>query len=57
MLVIEAGHLNDLGAPASALSVPTIWINRLGEEAEPQPDIELRSLTGLADSLDSLVSA
>jgi hypothetical protein len=33
----------------------TVWINRLGEEAEPQPDVELHSLTGLADTLDSLV--
>ena len=33
------------------------WINRLGEEAEPQPDVELHSLTGLAENLDSLVPA
>ena len=39
----------------STLGLRTIWINRLGEEAEPQPDVELRSLAGLADSLDSLV--
>jgi FMN phosphatase YigB (HAD superfamily) len=44
-------------APASALGLRTIWINRLGEEPEPQPDIELHSLAGLAESLDSLVSA
>src|ERR1700751_5748547 len=31
-------------APAAALGLPTIWVNRLGEEAEPQPDVELRSL-------------
>jgi 2-haloacid dehalogenase len=42
-------------APASALGLRTIWINRLGEEAEPQPDVELRSLAGLRESLDSLV--
>jgi len=34
----------------------SIWINRLGEEADPQPDAELHSLSGLADSLDSLVA-
>jgi 2-haloacid dehalogenase len=43
-------------APAAALGLRTVWVNRLGEEPEPQPDIELRSLVGLADSLDSLVS-
>jgi 2-haloacid dehalogenase len=42
-------------APAAALGLRTIWINRLGEEAEPQPDVELHSLAGLAESLDSLV--
>ena len=43
-------------APAVALGLRTVWINRLGEEAEPQPDVELRSLAGLADGLGSLVS-
>jgi 2-haloacid dehalogenase len=41
-------------APAQELGLPTVWINRLGEEARPQPDVELRSLSGLADALDSL---
>jgi len=40
-------------APARDLGLPTIWVNRLGEEAEPQPDVELRSLAGLADALES----
>jgi len=52
---VGASLFHDI-APASRLDLRTIWINRLGEEAEPQPDIELRSLTGLADGLDSLVS-
>jgi 2-haloacid dehalogenase len=51
---VAASLFHDI-APASALGLRTIWINRLGEEAEPQPDIELRSLAGLAESLDSLV--
>ena len=51
---VAASLFHDI-APASALGLRTIWINRLGEEAEPQPDVELRSLTGLAESLDSLV--
>jgi 2-haloacid dehalogenase len=42
-------------APAARLGVRTVWINRLGEEAEPQPDVELRSLDGLAENLESLV--
>jgi len=41
-------------APAVQLGLPTIWINRLGEEPEPQPDVELHSLTGLGEALDSL---
>jgi 2-haloacid dehalogenase len=52
---VGASLFHDI-APASALGLRTIWINRLGEEAEPQPDVELHSLTGLADSLDSLVA-
>jgi len=44
-------------APASGLGLRTIWVNRLGEEAEPQPDVELHSLAGLADTVDALVPA
>jgi 2-haloacid dehalogenase len=53
---VAASLFHDI-APASALGLRTIWINRLGEEAEPQPNLELRSLAGLADGLDSLVPA
>ena len=52
---VAASLFHDI-APASALGLRTIWINRLGEEAEPQPEVELRSLTGLANGLDSLVA-
>jgi 2-haloacid dehalogenase len=41
-------------APAIELGLPTIWINRLGEDPEPQPDVALRSLEGLGEALDSL---
>jgi 2-haloacid dehalogenase len=51
---VAASLFHDI-APASALGLRTIWVNRLGEEAEPQPDAELHSLAGLADTLDSLV--
>jgi 2-haloacid dehalogenase len=53
---VGASLFHDI-APASALGLRTIWINRLGETPEPQPDVELRSLAGLADALDSLVAA
>jgi 2-haloacid dehalogenase len=43
-------------APAKELGLPTVWINRLGEDPRPQPDAELRSLSGLADALDSLAA-
>ena len=53
---VAASLFHDI-APAAALGLRTIWINRLGEEAEPQPDVELHSLTGLGESLDELVPA
>jgi 2-haloacid dehalogenase len=53
---VGASLFHDI-APASVLGLRTIWINRLGEEAEPQPDVELRSLTGLGETLDTLVPA
>ena len=43
--------------PATELGLKTIWINRLGEEPGPHPEIELRSLSGLGHALDSLVAA
>jgi 2-haloacid dehalogenase len=52
---VGASLFHDI-APATALGLRTIWINRLGEEPEPQPDVELHSLDGLAQHLDSLVS-
>ena len=53
---VAASLFHDI-APASSLGLRTVWINRLGETAEPQPDLELHTLDGLADSLDSLVPA
>ena len=43
-------------APAAALGLRTVWVNRLGESADPEPDVELRSLAGLAAALHSLVT-
>jgi 2-haloacid dehalogenase len=51
---VAASLFHDI-APASALGLPTVWINRLGERAEPEPTRELPDLTGLPDVLDELV--
>ena len=51
---VAQSHFHDV-VPATALGVPTVWINRLGERAEPAPTRELRGLTGLADTLETLV--
>jgi 2-haloacid dehalogenase len=50
---VGASLFHDI-APAVELGLPTVWINRLGEHAEPEPDVELHSLTGLGAALDSL---
>ncbi|HVA31037.1 MAG TPA: HAD-IA family hydrolase [Gaiellaceae bacterium] len=42
-------------APALELGLPTVWINRLGEEPEPQPTAELHTLSGLGAVLGGLV--
>lgn len=52
---VAASLFHDI-APATELGLPTIWINRLGEQPEPQPDVELHTLSGLGESLDSLVA-
>jgi len=41
-------------APASALGLRTVWINRLGEAPDPPPTRELPDLARLADTLDEL---
>jgi 2-haloacid dehalogenase len=52
---VGASLFHDI-APATELGLPTVWINRLGEQPEPQPDVELHSLSGLGDALDSLAA-
>ena len=44
-------------APATALGIPTIWINRLSESGDAPPSRELPSLHGLADALDRVAPA
>jgi 2-haloacid dehalogenase len=51
---VAASLFHDV-APAGALGLRTIWINRLGETAGPPPTRELPSLGGLAAALDELV--
>ena len=53
---VAQSHFHDV-VPAARLGIPTIWINRLAERAEPAPTRELQSLEGLADALDDLVPA
>ena len=52
---VAQSHFHDIGA-AHELGIPSIWINRLGERAEPAPTREQPTLTGLADTLDELVA-
>jgi len=52
---VGASLFHDI-APAQSLGLPTVWINRLGEEPEPMPEVELHGLTGLGEALDSLAA-
>jgi 2-haloacid dehalogenase len=51
---VGASLFHDI-APAASLGLRTVWINRLGESPEPEPDVELHSLDGLTEALGSLV--
>ena len=51
---VAQSHFHDV-VPAKELGIPSIWINRLGERAEPAPDRELQDLCGLAGALEELV--
>ena len=54
---VAQSHFHDV-VPATALGIPTIWINRLDETAgPPPPSRELPTLAGLADALDQLAPA
>jgi 2-haloacid dehalogenase len=57
----DVGHVHvaqslfhDIG-PAQELGIPSIWINRLDEPADPRPNVTLTGVHVLADALDSLV--
>jgi 2-haloacid dehalogenase len=53
---VAQSHFHDV-VPATALGIPTVWINRLRETGDPTPTRELPDLRGLADTLDELVPA
>lgn len=44
-------------APARELGIRSVWINRLDETADPEPDRELKDLSALPDTLEELVPA
>jgi 2-haloacid dehalogenase len=53
---VAQSHFHDI-APAHDLGIRSVWINRLGERAEPAPTRELPDLRGLGAILDELVPA
>ncbi|HKF15041.1 MAG TPA: haloacid dehalogenase type II [Gaiellaceae bacterium] len=53
---VAASLFHDI-APARELGLRSVWINRLGEEPDPEPDRELTDLSALPDTLDELVPA
>ena len=53
---VAASLFHDI-APARELRLASVWINRLGERADPEPTRELADLTRLPETLDDLVAA
>jgi 2-haloacid dehalogenase len=53
---VAASLFHDI-APGKELGLRTVWINRLGERGDPEPDRELSDLSGLPETLDDLVPA
>ena len=51
---VAASLFHDI-APARELGLRSVWINRLEETADPEPDRELSDLSPLPDTLDELV--
>jgi 2-haloacid dehalogenase len=51
---VAASLFHDI-EPARELGLRSVWINRLGESADPEPDRELTDLSDLPDALDELV--
>jgi 2-haloacid dehalogenase len=53
---VAASLFHDI-APASELGLVSVWVNRLGEAADPEPTREIADLEPLPDVLDELVPA
>jgi FMN phosphatase YigB (HAD superfamily) len=53
---VAASLFHDI-APAHELGLCSIWVNRLGETAGPEPTREIVDLAPLPDVLDELVPA
>jgi 2-haloacid dehalogenase len=53
---VAASLFHDV-APARELGLASVWINRLGERADPEPTRELPDLTRLPETVDDLVAA
>ena len=53
---VAASLFHDI-APARELDLRSVWINRLAETADPEPDRELADLSNLPDTLEELVPA
>jgi 2-haloacid dehalogenase len=53
---VAASLFHDV-APCAELGLRSVWVNRLGETADPVPTREITDLSGLADVLDQLVPA
>jgi FMN phosphatase YigB (HAD superfamily) len=50
---VAASLFHDI-APANELRLPSVWINRLGEQPGPQPTRELPDLMLLPETLDEV---
>ena len=50
---VAASLFHDV-APANDLGLPSVWINRLGEQPRPQPTRELPDLTRLPETLEEV---
>ncbi len=52
---VAASLFHDI-APANELGLRSIWINRLGESADPEPTRELSNLAALPEALDEVAA-
>ena len=52
---VAASLFHDI-APANELGLRSIWINRLGESADPEPTRELSNLAALPEALDEFAA-